>query len=162
MLFEWQWSRVGSMTTHPRTGSAYVLLVILDPLTHRLLLVRRSGDTGVYWSVPKAAMSPGMTCRRAAARFLRRRLGLPAVRIAPVIGRMFAIDDAVKTGYAVLVLPAAGRWHRRPGQMLGADARWWSVSDLRPVETRVQPAGLLDLVDGYWEGWLPDGEVSLV
>ncbi|MFF8843412.1 hypothetical protein ACF08N_11870 [Streptomyces sp. NPDC015127] len=75
---------------------------------------------------------------------------------------MFAIDDAEKPGYVVLALPAAGRWQRRPGQMLGADARWWTVSGLRSAATPVEPPQLLDLVDGYWEGWLPDGEVSLV
>ncbi|MCZ1018935.1 hypothetical protein [Streptomyces noursei] len=25
----------------------------------------------------------------------------------------------------------------------------------------VEPEVLLDLIDGYWEGWLPDGVISL-
>ncbi|MFH8564626.1 hypothetical protein [Streptomyces sp. NPDC017988] len=75
---------------------------------------------------------------------------------------MFAIDDTEKHGYVVLALPAADSWPRRPAQMLGPGAQWWSLRDLRFGEVAVEPAEMLDLVEGYWDGWLPDGEVSLV
>lgn len=107
-------------------------------------------------------MRVGMTYRRATMRFLRRRLQLPPVRIAPVVGRLFAIDDVEKRGYVVLVLPAAGSWNDKPGRMLRPGARWWRVSALRAEQAAVEPAQMLDLVDGYWDGWLPDGETSLV
>ncbi|WP_406406585.1 hypothetical protein [Streptomyces sp. NBC_01643] len=84
------------------------------------------------------------------------------MRTAPVVGRLFAIDDVEKRGYVVLVLPAAGTWKDKPSRMLGPGARWWEVSALRSEQAAVEPAQMLDLVDGYWEGWLPDGEISLV
>lgn len=75
---------------------------------------------------------------------------------------MFAIDDVEKRGYVVLVLPEAGTWKDKPGRMLGPAARWWTVPALEREQVPIDPPELLDLVDGYWNGWLPDGEVSLV
>ncbi|MFF8843392.1 hypothetical protein ACF08N_11765 [Streptomyces sp. NPDC015127] len=145
--------------SHP--AGKYVYSVVLDPLTRRILLARRREASQVYWTVPKVPIRAGATCRHTAARFLRRRLGLPAVRIAPVVGRLFAIDDVEKRGCVVMALPLVGAWPRRPAQMLGPEARWWTVREARSGDAPVEPMELLDLVDGYWEGWLPDGEVSL-
>jgi hypothetical protein len=35
-------------------------------------------------------------------------------------------------------------------------------AELRSVRALVEPVQLLDFMDGYWEGWLPDGKISLV
>ncbi|WP_139151362.1 hypothetical protein [Streptomyces sp. WMMB 322] len=104
----------------------------------------------------------GVSYRSDAVKFMRRRRKLGPVRIAPVIGRLFAIDDTEKLGYVVLGLPEAGGWKDKPGRMLGPGARWWTLHALESERIQVEPPQLLDLVDGYWEGWLPDGEVSLV
>jgi len=32
---------------------------------------------------------------------------------------------------------------------------------LRSAEAAVDPVQLLDFMDGYWDGWLPDGVISL-
>ncbi|MGX1491465.1 hypothetical protein RKD41_003724 [Streptomyces tendae] len=32
---------------------------------------------------------------------------------------------------------------------------------MRSERAPVEPAELLDFMDGYWDGWLPDGEISL-
>ncbi|MFD3572552.1 hypothetical protein [Streptomyces sp. NPDC058644] len=45
--------------------------------------------------------------------------------------------------------------------MLGPAARWWTTANLRKERAAVEPVQLLDFMDGYWEGWLPDGEISL-
>ncbi|WP_406400863.1 hypothetical protein OH805_17650 [Streptomyces sp. NBC_00879] len=151
------------MTTARRPGPYnFVYPVILDPQTGRILLVRRHEPAGPCWTVPRVPVRAGATYRRAAMRFLRRRLQLPPVRIAPVVGRLFAVDDVDKRGYVVLVLPASGSWKDKPGRMLGPNARWWTVSALGSERVAVEPPQLLDLVDGYREGWLPDGETSLV
>ncbi|MEW2082179.1 hypothetical protein [Streptomyces sp. NPDC005283] len=123
--------------------------------------MRHQRPEGAYWAAPKVPIHDGTTHRRASLRFLRRRLQLPRVGLAPVVGRLFAIDDVEKCGYVVLVLPAAGHWKDKPGRMLGPQARWWAVAALRSERVAVEPAQMLDLVDGYWEGWLPDGETSL-
>lgn len=65
-------------------------------------------------------------------------------------------------GYVVLALPASGDWDRTAGQILGPAACWWAPAALRAQRALVEPSQLIDLVEGYWDGWLPDGEVSLV
>ncbi|WP_405595442.1 hypothetical protein OG741_04765 [Streptomyces sp. NBC_01410] len=55
-----------------------------------------------------------------------------------MVGRLFAVDDADKRGYVVLVLPADGSWKDKPGRMLGADARWWTVPELRSERVTVE------------------------
>ncbi|MGW6604264.1 hypothetical protein [Streptomyces sp. NPDC055036] len=40
-------------------------------------------------------------------------------------------------------------------------ARWWTPDQLRECAAPVQPAELPDIVDGYWDGWLPDGPLTL-
>jgi hypothetical protein len=72
------------------------------------------------------------------AHHLRRELRLPALRIASVTGRLPASEERRCEEYFVLAAPAARR-----------------------LALRVEPRVLLDLIDGYWEGWLPDGLVSL-
>ncbi|MFE2744280.1 hypothetical protein ACFXKX_07935 [Streptomyces scopuliridis] len=105
------------------------------------------------------AVRPGETVRRAALRFLRHEQALPTVRIAPLIGRYRAGAGGV--AYVVLVEAAAGRWPDEVLRSAGAGARWWTVAQLRAEGAGVEPVQLLDLIDGYWEGWLPDGEISL-
>lgn len=114
------------------------------------------------WTVPKVTVRPGVTHRSAAIKFMRRRRKLGSVRIASVVGRLFAIDDAEKRGYVVLGLPEAGGWDDKPGRMLGPGTRWFTIKELRVERVSIEPPQLLHLVDGYWDGWLPDGEVSLV
>ncbi|MER5462871.1 hypothetical protein ABT010_19745 [Streptomyces sp. NPDC002668] len=71
--------------------------------------------------------------------------------------------ESSDTSYSSCPPRAAGTsWKDKPGRMLGPDARWWAVAALRSEQVAVAPAQMLDLVDGYWEGRLPDGEVSLV
>lgn len=37
--------------------------------------------------------------------------------------------------------------------------RWWSLAELAAVTTR--PTDLALVIQGYWEGWLPDGPLSV-
>lgn len=92
-------SGVGHMTSLSRLGACKsVFLVILNPGIRQILLVRHCTASGTTWTVPKVPMRGDVSCRRAAVRYLRRRLQLPALHLAPVIGRLFAIDDAEKRG----------------------------------------------------------------
>lgn len=73
------------MPNASRHGSRkFVHPVCLDPLTRRILLVQRRTPAGHYWTVPKVTVRSGVTYRRAAAHFLKRRLRLAPLRIAPL------------------------------------------------------------------------------
>lgn len=61
----------------------------------------------------------------------------------------------------VVVRPAAGSWPTGIHSALATEARWWTTAELRSAHVKVEPLQLLDFMDGYWEGRLPDGEVSL-
>ncbi|MGW5710130.1 hypothetical protein [Streptomyces olivaceus] len=61
----------------------------------------------------------------------------------------------------ILVAPAVRVWPCDVRLLLAPDARWWTTAELRDGGTHVEPEVLLDLIDGYWEGWLPDGVISL-
>ncbi|WP_164251853.1 hypothetical protein [Streptomyces sp. S4.7] len=131
---------------------------VLFSSSERQLLLTPVGDV---WAVPSIPIRPGETSRRAAVRHLRRELRLPTVRIMPVIGRLEARRKPTGAQYVVLVAPAAGSWPTSVGRALGPATRWWTTESLRTANMIVEPVQLLDLMDGYREGWLPDGEIAL-
>jgi ADP-ribose pyrophosphatase YjhB (NUDIX family) len=135
--------------------------VVIDPAARRFLLVSARGGAVGYWSVPVAPVRVGEPYRRAAVRYLRQQLGLPGLRIAPVVGVLPAVGGRCRVEYVVLARPATEAWQQDVRPLLGTSARWWSTTQLRDAGVRVEPDTLPLLMDGYWEGWLPDGEVSL-
>ncbi|MEV5463466.1 hypothetical protein AB0L17_35800 [Streptomyces cellulosae] len=157
-------SHVGSVVRVTSPGSqpaAQIRPVVIDPEARRFLLVPDPGMSSVVWSVPALPMRPGESLRRAAVRHLRRELRMPALRIAPVIGRIPLSGQRRYEEYFVLVAPAGKAWPCDVSVLLAPGARWWETAELRDREVRVEPEVLLDLIDGYWEGWLPDGVISL-
>lgn len=142
-------------------AAACVRPVVIDPAARSFLLLPDRVVPPVIWSVPRCSIRPGESFRRAAAHHLRRELRLPALRIAPVTGRLPASGGRRHEEYFVLAVPAAGAWPCDVRALLATGARWWTTAELRATDVRVEPPVLLDLIDGYWEGWLPDGVVSL-
>lgn len=106
-------------------------------------------------------MRPGETSRRAAARHLHRVADLPALRISPLIGRLPRVNAVEGLQYVVVVRTVVESWPTSVGSAVGPEARWWSMAELRSAKALVEPVQLLDFMDGYWDGWLPDGEISL-
>ncbi|KUO21562.1 NUDIX domain-containing protein [Streptomyces dysideae] len=149
------------MTSPGRAPAAHLRPVVIDPAARRFLLVRNRTVPPVTWSVPAHPMQPGESFYRAAARCLRHELRLPALRIAAVTGRLPAFDQRRHEEYFVLVAPAVRAWPCGVRLLLAPDVRWWTTAELRHGGARVEPEALLDLIDGYWEGWLPDGVISL-
>lgn len=135
--------------------------VILDPPTHRFLLRKTPDVRESCWSVPRVLLRPGENHRRGTVRYLRRELRLPCLRIAPVIGRLNSLPPGLPLEYLVLAGPAVGSWEQQAHQALGPTARWWTTAALRVEKATVEPAQLPDLIDGYWDCWLPDGEICL-
>ncbi|MFF7601058.1 NUDIX hydrolase [Streptomyces mirabilis] len=142
-------------------GRDVVRPVLIDSSKRRLLLIPSAPDSEVCWTVPTVPMRPGETVRRAAVRHLRRVAHLPALRIPPLIGRLSHKGAPQGVQYVVVVRPAAESWPPAVCFALAPEARWWTTTELRLAGALVEPADLLDFMDGYWDGWLPDGEISL-
>ncbi|WP_094222745.1 hypothetical protein [Streptomyces diastatochromogenes] len=142
-------------------GRDVVRPVLIDSPHRRLLLLPRPVAREVLWTVPTVAIRRGDTCRRAASRYLRHVARLPsALRISPLIGRL-PRDASTGVQYLVVVRPAVGGWPANVRTALGLCGRWWTTAELRSAEVTPDPVQLLDFMDGYWDGWLPDGAISL-
>ncbi|MFE7607000.1 NUDIX domain-containing protein [Streptomyces celluloflavus] len=149
------------MTIPGPAPTACVRPVVIDPAARRFLLLPNPAVHPATWSVPTHPIRPGESFRHAAARHLRCELHLPALRIAPVAGRLPASGERQHEEYFVLVAPTGRAWPCDVCVLLAPGARWWATVELRHEGVLVEPEVLLDLMDGYWEGWLPDGVVSL-
>lgn len=142
-----------------------VLVAILDRDRGTVLLSDQEGS----WS-PMACPAADPDHSSAHAANYARALGIPTVHIGAVVGRIWASMPAAASGGRIerqllLTIPDEplssadlGRistlGHARP-------TRWWSPAELRRDAVRVLPSELPDVVDGYWEGWLPDGPLTL-
>ncbi|GGK64259.1 hypothetical protein [Streptomyces flaveus] len=142
-------------------GRDVVRPVVIDSPKRLLLLIPSVLDREIRWTLPTVPMRLGETSRRAATRHLRRVTRLPALRISPLIGQLSRRDAPAGVQYVVVVRPAAESWPPSVRFALAPEARWWTTAELRSARALVEPAELLDFMDGYWDGWLPDGEISL-
>lgn len=142
-------------------GPDVVRPVVIDSPKRLLLLIPSASDRALRWTLPTVPMRPGETCCRAATRHLQRVARLPALRVSPLIGRLSRRDAPEGVQYVVVVRPAAEGWPTAIRCALAPEARWWTTAELRSAQALVEPAELLDFMDGYWDGWLPDGEISL-
>ncbi|MEV0908553.1 hypothetical protein [Streptomyces hokutonensis] len=151
--------------TNPRPAPAgsdgTVRPVIIDPATRRYLLHPAADAVPVSWTVPAVPMRPGEHYRLTTVRYLRHELRIPALRIAAVVGRLPAGRDRDRVEYLVLAAPPAAVWPHDVRARLASGARWWTTAQLRDAGVSVEPGTLTLLMEGYWEGWLPDGEISL-
>ncbi|WP_416520554.1 hypothetical protein [Streptomyces achromogenes] len=114
-----------------------------------------------FWTVPAVPLRAREPYRRTVVRHLRRELGFPALRTGSVTGRLPAGTARAAEEYLVLAAPASGDWPQDVRALMATAARWWDTAGLRESGAAVEPEALLLLIDGYWEGWLPAGVVSL-
>jgi hypothetical protein len=133
-------------------------LVLADPERARFI-VRFDRKSGM-WALPAVAMGDGEGVHNAAARFLRALdRGLP-VRIGATMGRRstgsFSGSRSQERWLPVrlmgppvpAVLFPAGAvvgWHPFHGGEVATEELRWAMT----------------LAQGYWEGWLPDGGITL-
>lgn len=141
-------------------GTSTVRPVLLNSSTRKFLLY--PSRAGSDWTVPRVFVRSGETCRSAALRYLERIPGLPCLTMSPLVGR-HRVGRGLGLGsleYVVLFRAADDVWDST-GQPWGQAARWWSLHELAQQHVVVEPASLPLFMDGYWDGWLPDGEISL-
>ncbi|MFF6996056.1 hypothetical protein ACFY93_14085 [Streptomyces sp. NPDC008313] len=141
--------------------AAVIRPVVIDRAEHRFLLSPAQLRCGDAWSVPAVPVRAGEPYRRTAVRYLLWETGLPCLRIAPVVGVLPAVGGRQRVEYVVLARSETGVWPYDVRSLWSPGARWWNTAELRDTGVLVEPETLPLLMDGYWEGWLPDGEVSL-
>ncbi|MFD7224496.1 hypothetical protein ACFV9P_26320 [Streptomyces sp. NPDC059892] len=92
-----------------------------------------------------------------------------AVRYGDVVGHVWASQPRRAPGtrierrllLAIPQTPFPPGSARRIASGCPRRARWWTPDQLRECAAPIQPAELPDIVDGYWDGWLPDGPLTL-
>lgn len=138
-----------------------VRLVVIDSPRHQLLLIPSESDDEDGWTLPRVPIRPGETIRRAASRHLRRTVHLPRF-----VSRLSSVASPARTPRRAFstsswCAPSRKAGHAAVRFAIAPEACWWTTAELRSDRAQVEPAELLDFMDGYWGGWLPDGEISL-
>ncbi|MEV6961978.1 hypothetical protein AB0M97_22880 [Streptomyces sp. NPDC051207] len=145
----------------PTAAVCWVRPVVIESTARRFVLLAPGQQPAGCWTVPLVPVPAGQSYSRAVVQWLCRRTGLPDLRIAPVVGVLPADGARRRTQYVVLVRPVAAAWTDDVCARLEAGARWWTLDELHGKGVAVEPETLPLLLEGYWDGWLPDGEVSL-
>ncbi|WP_407838751.1 NUDIX domain-containing protein [Streptomyces sp. DSM 116496] len=149
-----------SQVPWPRSDRlAYLLL--LDK-KRRLLLC---GGCCGRWSVPQIRVGASTDFEDAATRFLLEEWHVQNPRFGSVygtfesrLGETWEFDRAT-TSRALIIHVSDEQ-----GELFEGSAPShvrWGVSDLRRRRREISPEGLVSLVTGYVEGWIPDGPISL-
>lgn len=142
-----------------------VLIVLLDRCRRTALLVKRAG----LWSPLTARIPGGSSYQKSAAQVVQARAGNVTFRYGAVVGHVWASWPEPRSGTRIerrllLAIPAdplSADAARRLAVTGPLPARWWTPGELRESGVPVVPPELADVVDGYWEGWLPDGPLTL-
>lgn len=142
-----------------------LLMALLERRSRAVLLVDWAG----FWS-PLAVRVTGVSSYvDAVSETVRVLLGDAPVRYGAVVGHLWATHPQPESGIRVerrpmFVIPTAplctGIIDRLADQ-LPSPARWWTSEQLRKAGVTVFPPELPEVVEGYWDGWLPDGPLTM-
>ncbi|MEU3905564.1 hypothetical protein AB0F20_17235 [Streptomyces goshikiensis] len=137
-----------------------VLLLLLDRSRRSVLL---SG--GRRLTPPSFTVACGQSYHYAAARAAELRWGLPLLQIAPVVCHVWATPPGrpggVRTERRLLMAsvrqPDLLRLLKKPP----ARTQWRPLDSLRQRDSPTEPVDLAAIIEGYWDGWLPDGPLTV-
>ncbi|MBT2429724.1 hypothetical protein J7F02_30030 [Streptomyces sp. ISL-112] len=123
-------------------------------------------DHTSFWQSPQVRVNAGQSCRSAVRDAARRWWQLADPRIGDCVGVPWSRPPElpgrgpVERRRLVLVLlpPGIPRPHAGPA---ATPASWWPVTRLVNGEVPTRPAELAVFLDGYLQGWLPDGQHAL-
>ncbi|MGW0645872.1 hypothetical protein [Streptomyces badius] len=122
-------------------------------------------DHASFWQPPQVRVNAGQSCRSAVRDAARRWWQLTDPRIGHSVGAPWAPTSTrpdrgrvERRLLLVLLPPGTPRPHTGP---LTARAFWWPVTCLLAGDVVTRPAELGVFVDGYLQGWLPDGQHAL-
>lgn len=123
-------------------------------------------DHTLFWQPPQTEVRTGQSFRSAVRNAARHWWGLPHAPIASTTGipwthpHVPADHRHAPQRHLLLVLlpPDAPRPHPGPG---AHRTSWWPIARLLAGEVATRPAELAAFLDGYLQGWLPDGQHAL-
>ncbi|WP_277037135.1 hypothetical protein [Actinacidiphila oryziradicis] len=140
------------------------LVVLLDRCRRTALLVQWAGA----WAPLAGGVGFGSSYEVAAAAVARVRTGSAEVRYGAVVGHVWATGPAwsgTRVERRLLLAVPAGPLDARAVRNLAEagplPARWWTAAELRESGVPVRPPELPEVVDGYLDGRLPDGPLTL-
>ncbi|MFE7368460.1 hypothetical protein [Streptomyces anulatus] len=137
-----------------------------------LALVNRSPaevlllDHGSFWQPPQVLVGANQSCRSAVRDAARHWWELPDPRIADSVGTRWS-RTAARTDHRrverrlLLVLLPPGTPRPHADGPATTRVSWWPVTRLLAGEVITRPAELAAFLDGYLQGWLPDGQHAL-
>ncbi|WP_329176845.1 hypothetical protein [Streptomyces sp. NBC_01477] len=140
-------------------------MALLERHSRTVLLVKWAG----FWSPLAVRVGDGSSYVDAASAIVRAKLGDVPFRYGAVVGHLSASGPQSESGTRVerrllLVIPPeplSSVTVERLADHSPLPVRWWTPGQLRKAEVSVFPPELPEVVDGYWDGWLPDGPLSL-
>ncbi|RPK62483.1 hypothetical protein EES44_16925 [Streptomyces sp. ADI96-15] len=142
------------------------------PVVVDLALVNRSPaevlllDHGSFWQPPQVLVGANQSCRSAVRDAARHWWELPDPRIADSVGTRWS-RTAARTDHRrverrlLLVLLPPGTPRPHADGPATTRVSWWPVTRLLAGEVITRPAELAAFLDGYLQGWLPDGQHAL-
>lgn len=142
-----------------------LLLLLLERSSRAMLLVQWRGS----WSPLAVRVTGRSSYLNVASQTVHARLGNVPVRYGAVVGHLWASGPQPGSGVRVerrLLLgvpsePLLSQSLQRLVDESPLPLRWWTPEQLRSAEAGVLPPELPNIVDGYWEGWIPDGPITL-
>ncbi|MFE9296533.1 hypothetical protein [Streptomyces niveus] len=133
------------------------LVVLLSWDSRTVLLDRHTGETG--WWPMRLDVSRTGSYMGTVRRWLRQQPALPEVCLGYVTGYLAMTEDTaagtVERGYRVVILKLTGS---ADAELLSPSARWCPIEQLGRAAF---PQELGVLMEGYVNGWIPDGPINL-
>lgn len=138
-----------------------VLLLLLDD-QHRLMLC---GGCCGGWTVPQVPLAAGTEFRDGAAQYLSERFHIEN----PHFGTVYGIhetreSDCWEHEHRTITRVFIVRISPEESDLFHSTSpshTRWGISELKSRHRDISPEGVILLVSGYTEGWLPDGPISL-
>jgi hypothetical protein len=141
-------------------------LVAIDP-DQRVALFLLVGSTQPHWVLPKSTVQLMESYSEAVVRLSARCLGSRALRWGSVVAHRWASPPSgaplTRTEEHIFIARAGPSPPRSPSHAdaTDSDAAWMPRASLGRLLQETHLDSTASLVDGYLDGWLPDGPITL-
>ncbi|SFX45708.1 hypothetical protein SAMN02787144_1003167 [Streptomyces atratus] len=135
-------------------------LLLLDHRRHRVLL----RDAADALTPPHIVCGTRQSYHQAATQAAGTWWGLTSWEAVPVIGHAWATPPGADRGRRTerrLLMATVTHPLRPRSEPAQLQVRWWNLGQVRQSHRPTHPTELADIVEGYWDGWLPDGPLTV-